>query len=197
MVCMIAPASLFTNRVGRLSSIPWRVLLGSGSMRISPLRIFRILLSSKTCLPSPGRPRPAPLMTTEPVMGRRPSMMAPSWADTRSAAMIGDGISMETDSATATGWLTSTTGAGGSWADVCPAVPFTPAAYKRPRASLMLGMSPLRGWLVENTLMSLCSFRISPTRPLKTRLGPTSTKIRAPCSYRLLTPCTNWTGEAT
>src|ERR1039457_1416114 len=73
-----------------------------------------------------------------------------------------------------------------------------PAAYRPASAALKEGKSPFLGWLVNRVRTSSCSEpSTSSAKPCSARFGPTSTKTRAPASYRVCRPLTNWTGEAT
>jgi len=90
-------------------------------------------------------------MTTEPVYGQTTvhngSFFGRHWVDRINWDGISVRISMETGSATSHRiGLISTTGAGGISTGVAAAKSHSPpAAYNRPRASLILGMSPFAG----------------------------------------------------
>src|SRR5512139_707345 len=72
-----------------------------------------------------------------------------------------------------------------------------PAAQRPHSAALNDGTSPLLGWFVNSASTSSCAPSTSSTKPCSAFLGPTSTKTRAPASYSVFRPQTNWTGDAT
>ena len=72
-----------------------------------------------------------------------------------------------------------------------------PAAVRRPQTAWPSATaSGSLGWFVKRARTDGSSAKASSAKPCRARLGPTSTKTRAPASNSVLSPFANWTGAA-
>ena len=220
------PDSSLTRRVIRMSAIIARYLSGTAVMNCWPSSSRATLASSKTgCLPGrpseapvmtsgcaarPGRGAagcaascgsapetdgsdwntPSPSAST-PANSSPSRAMVSGVTCTSAAERIRPGVATAAARTGAGAAAGAATGAGAA-AGTSP----MPAAYIPHRAWLNATASGVLGWFVNRATTSSYPPRTSSTNPCRAFFGPTSMKTRAPASYSVLSPLTNWTGEA-